>query len=475
MLYDAFICHASEDKEVFVRPLADALANIHLSIWYDEFSLSVGDSLRQTIDEGLAKSRFGIVVLSPSFFRKGWAQRELDGLVARQIAENRRIVLPIWHDITQAEILKVSPPLADVVAVNSSRGIEYVCNELAKKIRPEESPLIAARDELIRYGHEPPVISDEWWIDIIEMKETDFSWPYVSSRRWIFPLPHSGYVIGKKRGINIAWTAMQLEWSDAAENSEHCKISQMTPPEVVHDFITSFPALSEACHQHPDHLAGYVPQLLLPQFSGPFSPLFDDLLKKSITTHREEAARESISGTALTIDGNVPLCDSEWALRHPTFGNYRPETVANKWLDGMGSSFSARCYEQIDYLVWLLSDESIWLPKEIRDVLLRGMRDWSQWARPELAFGEKKNAFMAKLFKAHEKKRKTFQYDASARAALQELIENSLAALRIKGSAEVIVGKFIDGKFADRFLTFQDRIKEERNHRSAQRRSRSIK
>jgi TIR domain len=110
MLYDAFICHASEDKKDFVRPLAAALAGHHLEIWYDEFSLSVGDSLRQAIDEGLAKSRFGIVVLSPDFFRKGWAQRELDGLVARQVSEERRLILPIWHNVTAGDIVKFSPP-----------------------------------------------------------------------------------------------------------------------------------------------------------------------------------------------------------------------------------------------------------------------------------------------------------------------------------------------------------------------------
>src|SRR5882757_2165987 len=113
MLYDAFICHASEDKDKFVRPLAAALASHHLEIWYDEFSLSVGDGLRRAIDRGLAKSRFGIVVLSPHFFRKGWAQRELDGLVAREIAEDRRLILPIWHNVTANDIVRYSPPLAD--------------------------------------------------------------------------------------------------------------------------------------------------------------------------------------------------------------------------------------------------------------------------------------------------------------------------------------------------------------------------
>ena len=78
MLYDAFICHASEDKNDFVRPLAERLRQEHVEVWYDEFSLNVGDSLRRSIDRGLAQSRFGIVVLSPSFFRKHWSQWELD-------------------------------------------------------------------------------------------------------------------------------------------------------------------------------------------------------------------------------------------------------------------------------------------------------------------------------------------------------------------------------------------------------------
>ena len=85
MLYDVFICHASEDKDDFVRPLAEALRARHIEVWYDEFSLRVGDGLRQAIDRGLVNSQFGIVVLSPAFFRKRWTQRELNGLVAREI------------------------------------------------------------------------------------------------------------------------------------------------------------------------------------------------------------------------------------------------------------------------------------------------------------------------------------------------------------------------------------------------------
>ncbi len=67
MLYDAFVCHASEDKDAFVRPLAERLREQRIEVWYDEFSLKVGDSLRRSIDLGLSQSRFGIVVLSPIF------------------------------------------------------------------------------------------------------------------------------------------------------------------------------------------------------------------------------------------------------------------------------------------------------------------------------------------------------------------------------------------------------------------------
>lgn len=72
--YDVFISHATEDKEEIVRPLATALVVRGLRVWYDEFELRIGDSLRRKIDAGLANSRFGVVVLSPNFFAKNWPQ-----------------------------------------------------------------------------------------------------------------------------------------------------------------------------------------------------------------------------------------------------------------------------------------------------------------------------------------------------------------------------------------------------------------
>src|SRR4030095_6344380 len=95
---DLFVSHASEDKEGFVRPLVGALRSQGLRVWYDEFALKLGDSLRRSIDYGLAHSRFGFVVVSPSFLAKDWPQRELDGLVALEL-KGRKVILPIWHQI----------------------------------------------------------------------------------------------------------------------------------------------------------------------------------------------------------------------------------------------------------------------------------------------------------------------------------------------------------------------------------------
>jgi len=72
-----------------------------------------GDSLRRTIDRGLGSSRFGVVVLSDSFFQKEWPNRELDGLVALETSGEMRI-LPIWHKVSKDEVARYSAPLAEL-------------------------------------------------------------------------------------------------------------------------------------------------------------------------------------------------------------------------------------------------------------------------------------------------------------------------------------------------------------------------
>ncbi|SEB07532.1 TIR domain-containing protein [Pseudobutyrivibrio sp. ACV-2] len=132
--FDVFISHASEDKNDVARPLANALQRLGVRVWYDEFELKIGDSLRRKIDQGLSRSRFGIVVISRSFVKKGWTNYELDGLMTKAIS-GQQILLPIWHDITKQEVIDYSPSLADKVARNTSiETVEEIAAEIAEMI-----------------------------------------------------------------------------------------------------------------------------------------------------------------------------------------------------------------------------------------------------------------------------------------------------------------------------------------------------
>lgn len=133
--WDVFISYASEDEDTFVKPLVAALSG--LSVWYARLTLKVGDKLRKSIDEGIANSRFGIVVLSHHYFAKQWPQEELEGLFNKEI-EGVKVILPVWHNITADEVRHYSPMLGGRVAAKTSDGLEVVVHELRKAMGLEE-------------------------------------------------------------------------------------------------------------------------------------------------------------------------------------------------------------------------------------------------------------------------------------------------------------------------------------------------
>lgn len=134
--YDVFISHASEDKDDFVRPLAEALRAEGMSVWYDEYMLTIGDDLYDKINEGLTASRYGILVLSPGFFDAGkkWPKLEASGLLGLENADRKKRILPIWHKLDETVIAKHSPLLVNRVAWKSS---QFTPEQLAAKFRAE--------------------------------------------------------------------------------------------------------------------------------------------------------------------------------------------------------------------------------------------------------------------------------------------------------------------------------------------------
>lgn len=135
--WDVFISHATEDKDLFVRPLAATLQNLGVSVWYDEFTLHLGDSLRKSIDKGIALSKFGLIVVSQNFINKKWPEYELNGLISREIDEDR-IILPIWHGVTRQQVVKFSPTIADKLALNTEgQAAEDIAIQVFREVRPD--------------------------------------------------------------------------------------------------------------------------------------------------------------------------------------------------------------------------------------------------------------------------------------------------------------------------------------------------
>lgn len=131
-----FISHASEDKEEIARPLAEALKGLGIDVWLDEFALTLGDSLLRSIDKGLAECQYGLVILSPAFFRKAWPQRELAGLAQKE-QDGHKVILPVWHGVERDQVAQYSPTLSDRIAAKTSDGIEHVVQEVVRAIKAD--------------------------------------------------------------------------------------------------------------------------------------------------------------------------------------------------------------------------------------------------------------------------------------------------------------------------------------------------
>lgn len=131
--YDVFISHAVEDKLVIANELADRLQKASLKVWYSGRELNAGDSITDTIHQGLNKSRFGIVILSKNYLNKRWTLREFYTLLAREDQDNK-VIIPVLTDITPEELAINDLTMADRFALRSDKGLDYVVEKIVATI-----------------------------------------------------------------------------------------------------------------------------------------------------------------------------------------------------------------------------------------------------------------------------------------------------------------------------------------------------
>ena len=463
MQFDAFISHAWEDKDDFVRELAERLQKQRIEVWYDEFSLKVGDSLRRSIDFGLTKSRFGIVVLSKNFFEKHWTNWELDGLVQRQNNSDYNLIIPIWHKIDKKEILEYSPSLADKIAIKSERGIDNVIKQIDSIINPKGSTLIIARDRLIEFEFYPPVITDDWWLDIIAYSGSN---PHEGTfqestgwGRWGFPLPEKNDT-PKDRGERLAWSAMQKTWQD---NADKLNISQLTEPKEVRDFIYSQPGLYETCLEFPHFLATYAPQLTIPTLGGQFEESFEKWYQNSLIENSKRKEQKDIGAIGLSTNKQVPLCDEPIALRDKNFGYYQASNIACFFVQGRLMGPPVRFYDYCDYAFWFLSSISDWVPKKTHKYLLTGIKQWAVWHwdvfknnnQSDFQNNASSGALANALYKARTPT--TFKLTKKIETDIKTRIAHTKNVLNLPESIDQLFGKFIAEKFIDEWIITNNR------------------
>jgi hypothetical protein len=131
----AFISHDTRDKEQIAGPLAIQLQKFMCPVWYDDFSLKVGDSLRESIEAGLKECPKCILILTPNFLsNKGWTKREYDSVFTRELVEKQKLILPVWHNVGRDDVFNYSMILADRVAAQWSLGVEEVARRLLRSL-----------------------------------------------------------------------------------------------------------------------------------------------------------------------------------------------------------------------------------------------------------------------------------------------------------------------------------------------------
>ncbi|SDM45229.1 TIR domain-containing protein [Polaromonas sp. JS666] len=127
-LRDVFLCHAWDDRQGAAKDLHDLLESLGVTVWFSEKDVALGTSLLREIDKGLAKSRVGIVLVTPALLRRvqgeGIADKELSVLLARDL------LVPIVHDTTYEALREVSPLLGSRSGLSTAE--EAMANVAAK-------------------------------------------------------------------------------------------------------------------------------------------------------------------------------------------------------------------------------------------------------------------------------------------------------------------------------------------------------
>jgi hypothetical protein len=250
-----------------------------------------------------------------------------------------------------------------------------------------------------------------------------------------------------------------------SQDAETNGIDLSSEPSVVHAFLQRHPALIEACHDFPFFLAEYAPQLTIPGFGGEFEPVFERRYQASLSSPNPGKPEE--------------LCAEEWMLRHPQLAGYSDHSVAYNWFSAGMFGPDVRLHSHTDYLFWLLSRASAWVPSHIRRALTSGMFSmWSAWlwnhvGHDQPAHHWRHRGALQKAFWAADKaKRKDVTWTDSIAVDVTGRAAAAAVTLHLPESGDDLARAFRESE-ATRLALASERKRRSVQRRSSKRRKRS--
>lgn len=381
-----FICYATEDKKVFVDSLAEALIKNNVDVWYSEYELIPGNSLREVIDRGITSCDIGIVVLSKNFFSKKWSAWELNGLVQRMV-NGSCIIIPIYLGINVDDVMRHSPSLADIFAIKTDIEVDEIARKIHETIYPKNPILVDTRRILDSYGVNTPDYYDNWWIDRIEF----------SGRKNIFFLPwalpnNPKSDDSNRRAVQLSWACMRYNWIMTFSEKD---INQFTDPKELYSIIENTPGMMEACLNNIRFVALYAPQLFFE--TNQLSDFLINEYEKSKMEIMHNKPDKEIN-FSITIDGKLPVCNRLFALCDKHFGGYTAESVLRHFVEGeqFGPAPSRHSYWTI--LIMLMDSGEKIYPKDVIDYLIQGYKERYACLQLKSIFVDKSDSFIRKAF-----------------------------------------------------------------------------
>jgi hypothetical protein len=243
--------------------------------------------------------------------------------------------------------------------------------------------------------------------------------------------------------LRLGQAAMQMLWQQEASRE---KIAQLTEPKEVFRFIHSNPGLARTCEEFLPYLAAYAPQVTIRGLGGEFEELFEDWYQNSLKRHLEERK----------LGNRVRKIQELLALRDPTFGDYEPATIACNFVQGDIMGPDVKVYENIDYIAWFLSEQSVWMPDNVKEFLIQGLKEWAVWLwhSPTVdiqSLGVEDNPIFGSLIEDMHKAKtvKKFKLSEKGRQDIETRLQSSAKLLGLSESGAELARRFIDAKFIE--------------------------